>query len=131
MDFSTLLGLICGILLIALGITQNGSALSEFIHGPSMLIVFGGVIGAVFINSPIEKVVNVVKLTKNVFIKKDNDTKKIIDRIIVLANIARKEGLLALEEEAFEVNDEFLKKGILLIVDGTDPILVKNILETE
>ena len=54
-----------------------------------------------------------------------------IKQIISLSNIARKEGLLALEEAANNIDDEFLKKGVLLIVDGTDPELVRSILETE
>ena len=54
-----------------------------------------------------------------------------ITRIIELSNVARKEGLLALEEAANNIEDPFLKKGILLIVDGTDPELVRSILETE
>ena len=56
---------------------------------------------------------------------------EMITKIIDLSNVARKEGLLSLEEVASELDDEFLKKGILLIVDGTDPELVRAILETE
>ena len=55
----------------------------------------------------------------------------VINRIIELSNVARKEGLLALEEVASGLEDEFMKKGILLIVDGTEPELVRGILETE
>ena len=54
-----------------------------------------------------------------------------IQKIIDLSNIARKEGLLSLEEAAGDLEDEFMKKGILLIVDGTDPELVRGIMETE
>ena len=56
---------------------------------------------------------------------------EIIQKIIQLSNVARKEGLLSLEEAASDIDDEFLKKGILLIVDGTDPELVRAIMETE
>lgn len=56
---------------------------------------------------------------------------EIIQKIIDLSNVARKEGLLSLEEAASDIDDEFLKKGILLIVDGTDPELVRAIMETE
>ena len=59
------------------------------------------------------------------------NTPEMIQKIIELSNVARKEGLLSLEEAASDLNDEFLKKGILLIVDGTDPELVKSIMETE
>ena len=60
-----------------------------------------------------------------------NNTAEMINNIINLSNVARKEGLLSLEEAAGELDDEFLKKGILLIVDGTDPELVRAIMETE
>ncbi len=56
---------------------------------------------------------------------------EIIQKIIDLSNVARKEGLLSLEEAAGEIEDEFLKKGIMLVVDGTDPELVRAIMETE
>jgi chemotaxis protein MotA len=59
------------------------------------------------------------------------DIKAIILKIIELSNVARKEGLLSLEEAASDLDDPFLKKGILLIVDGTDPDLVRGIMETE
>jgi chemotaxis protein MotA len=59
------------------------------------------------------------------------NTQEIIQKIIDLSNVARKEGLLSLEEAAGDLDDEFLKKGILLIVDGTDPELVRAIMETE
>jgi chemotaxis protein MotA len=55
----------------------------------------------------------------------------VIRNIINLSNVARKEGLLALEEAANNIEDDFLKKGIMLIVDGTDPELVRSIMETE
>mgnify|MGYP000540488273 FL=1 len=60
-----------------------------------------------------------------------SNEKETIDSIITLSNVARKEGLLALEEAANSIEDEFMKKGVLLIVDGTDPELVRSILETE
>lgn len=59
------------------------------------------------------------------------NTVEIIQKIIDLSNVARKEGLLSLEEAASDINDDFLKKGIMLIVDGTDPELVRGIMETE
>ena len=59
------------------------------------------------------------------------DNGQVISKIIELSNTARKEGLLALEEVAQGLDDEFMKKGILLIVDGTEPELVRGILETE
>jgi chemotaxis protein MotA len=68
---------------------------------------------------------------KYVFFYSEVDAESIIKTIIDLANVARKEGLLSLEEAAQQIEDNFLQKGVLLIVDGTDPELVRNILETE
>ena len=68
---------------------------------------------------------------KSAFKKKETDLKKDIDLIINIANIARKEGLLALENSIDDLDDPFIKKGVMLIVDGADTELVKNILQTE
>ena len=66
-----------------------------------------------------------------IFKAPDLDAKSMIQKIIDLSNVARKEGLLSLEEAAGNLDDDFMKKGILLIVDGTDPDLVRGIMETE
>ena len=66
-----------------------------------------------------------------IFKTPENDMPSVIRKIIELSNVARKEGLLSLEEASAELDDPFLKKGILLIVDGTDPELVRAIMETE
>ena len=66
-----------------------------------------------------------------IFKNQANNTPETIKKIIDLSNVARKEGLLSLEEAAGDLDDAFLKKGILLIVDGTDPELVRGIMETE
>ena len=68
---------------------------------------------------------------KLIFKNETADTGEVIRNIINLSNIARKEGLLALEEAASDIEDDFLKKGIMLVVDGTDPELVRGILETD
>lgn len=130
MDRATLLGMIGGIAVLTWGIYMGGS-LSAYIDIPSFLIVFGGVIGAVFISFPFSKVIETSKILKIVFFEKQLEAEEVISTIVNLADIARKEGLLALEDSASQLKDDFLKRGILLVVDGTDPELVKSILETE
>ena len=103
----------------------------EFIHVPSILIVLGGTFAATLINYPLQSVLAVSKILKNVFMEKSKDPNEIIKILVDLAETARREGLLALEDTAYQMDDDFLKKGILLIVDGTDPELVRTILETE
>ncbi|KPU28211.1 flagellar motor protein MotP [Caloranaerobacter sp. TR13] len=130
MDLATAIGFIAGIVFIVWGISLSGS-IKTFIDAPSLVIVLGGTIAATFISYPLSKVFKTLKVVKNAFMTKNVLPIEIINEIIKLANIARREGLLALEEAAENIEDMFLKKGIVLIVDGTDPELVRNILETE
>lgn len=130
MDISTIIGLISGIVFIIVSILLNGR-LGLFVNLPSIMITFGGTFASVLISYPLNKFINSAKAIRLVFQTKEMNTGNIIQKIIELANIARKEGLLALEEAAQSMEDKFLQKGVLLIVDGTDPELVRNILETE
>jgi len=129
-DLATVLGIIGGVVLFSIAIVANGSIL-EFVHVPSMLIVLGGTFAATLINFPLPSVLEVSRILKNVFLEKTKNPDEIIRILVDLAETARREGLLALEDTAYQMDDDFLKKGVLLIVDGTDPELVKNILETE
>lgn len=130
MDLATAIGFITGIAFIVWGISLSGS-ITTFIDIPSLVIVLGGTIAATFISFPMSKVLKTLNVVKNAFMTKNISPMAMIEEIIKLANIARREGLLALEEAAEKIDDLFLKKGIILIVDGTDPELVRNILETE
>ena len=130
MDISTVLGLLLGIVFIIGGIYTTGQ-LDSYIDIPSIVIVLGGTIASTLASFPLKNFLNTSKVFKKAFLYKETSPDDVIGEIINLANIARKEGLLALEEYAEELQDEFLHKGIMLIVDGTDPELVRNILETE
>jgi chemotaxis protein MotA len=130
LDLSTIIGLISGIVLVLWGIMSAGE-LGWFWDFTSILIVIGGTIAATFIAFPLKKVLSTMKVVKKAFSNNTYETGMIINKIVSLANVARREGLLALEEAVEEIEDNFLQKGVMLIVDGTDPELVKNILETE
>ena len=130
MDISTLAGIIAGTVFIIVGILVSGN-LGSYYDLPSIMIVLGGTIAATMISYPFNRLVKFTQVTKKLFLTTEDKPQDIISRIIELANVARKEGLLALEEAAYRIDDPFLQKGILLIVDGTDPELVRNILETE
>lgn len=130
MDISTLIGIIAGMGLVLWGIMSTGQ-LGWFWSFSSALIVVGGTIAATFVAYPLNKVLETFKVVKKAFSNTDFKPGTIINEIIDLANVARREGLLALEEAVEQIQDEFLNKGVMLIVDGTDPELVKNILETE
>ena len=130
MDIATVIGLISGFVFIIGGIVTSGD-LGSFWHLPSIIIVLGGTIASTLISYPIKSFLGSFKVIKKAFLKKEVSPDEVIGDIINLANVARKEGLLSLEEFGEKIDDDFLKKGIMLIVDGTDPELVRNILETE
>ncbi|NLY74782.1 MAG: motility protein A [Firmicutes bacterium] len=130
MEFSTLIGVIGGFTLICLGIAQNGSLLG-FVDLPSIFITIGGSTMAMLVNFKFDQFKSAVKAMKHLFFPKKMDPQAVIEEIVEFAKKARREGLLALEDEIQYSNDQFLKKGIQLIVDGTDPDLVRNILEIE
>jgi len=95
------------------------------------MIVVGGTLAATLINFPLAQVVGTIKVIRIAFRNHTTEPAKIIGILVAFAEKARREGLLALEAEAEMLDEPFLKKGIELIVDGTDPELVRNILETE
>jgi len=130
MDLATITGIISGIVLFVWAIYMGGT-ISAFINIPSAMIVFGGTLAATLVNYPFSKLASLTKMIKVVFNEKPLEAQDVIKTIINLAETARREGLLALEDAAYQLKDDFMQKGILLIVDGTDPDLVRNIMETE
>lgn len=130
MDIATLIGMIAGPICIIVSILLAGRIIL-FWDIASIFIVFGGCASALLIAYPLNKFLAGLKTVQKAFSQEVLDPAELIKQINELALAARKEGLLALEEIAQKMEDEFLKKGILLIVDGTDPELVRSILETE
>ena len=131
MDIASILGFIFGFVLMIFGILSGGASILDYWDVPSVLITFGGSICGVLASYDVSSFVNGFKSFMLTFKVPAINIEGTIRSIIDLSNIARKEGLLSLEEAAAELEDPFMKKGILLIVDGTDPDLVRAILETE
>lgn len=135
MEIGMLIGLIGGLVLTLISILLNGdmqvSAIISFIDIPSFMITVGGAVTATITAFPLNKFTNALKsvgkIAKPAVIDPTNAIKEIID----LANLARREGLLALDEKAGAIEDQFLKKAVMFVVDGTDPEVVRNVLETE
>ena len=105
--------------------------LGDYVNMASIFIVFGGVIASTIVSYPMDSLKNLGKLIGNAFKAKKVDFQADIENIVKIANVARREGILALEETVNEMNDPFMQKGIMLIIDGSDPELVKSVLETE
>lgn len=134
MDLATIIGLVLCLvfILVSIALGQDGIAgVQYFLDPPSAMITFGGAFACIFASYSIKEFVNGLKSAKIAFKSSGNDVGSIIQKIIDLSNVARKEGLLSLEEAASDLDDAFLQKGVMLIVDGTDPDLVRGIMETE
>lgn len=131
MDIASLIGLIMGFLMLVYGIISNHADVMTYLNFPSAIITFGGAIFATMLSYSMQDFLNSMKSIKLIFKTSAMNTSEMIKSIIELSNVARKEGLLSLEEAAADLDEPFLKKGILLIVDGTDPDLVRGIMETE
>ena len=130
MDPATIVGIVSGVALILIAIYQGGN-LALFINIPSVMITVGGTIAATFINFPITRILKVLGVVKNAFVQKVQSPEAMIPIMVDFATRARREGILALESAAEEMDDVFLKTGIQLAVDGTEPSLVRDILDTE
>ncbi len=136
MDLATLIGILGGLVMVVFGIVYskdgvNMGNLINFVDPPSVIITIGGSITELLASYSIPDFITGLKSIKFAFKAQKFDEAETIKKIIDLSNIARKEGLLQLEEAANELDDQFMRKGVLLIVDGTDPDLVRAIMETE
>ena len=129
MDIATIGGLVAAYLLIVFGMKFEN--LAAFIDIPSIQIVLGGTVAVIFVSHPLGKVLGVIGIIKNAFFVKTHTPADTIKQLVGFAEQARREGILALEAQAHNIDDEFLKKGIQLAVDGTEPDLIKDILSTE
>ena len=129
MELTTIVGMAFGFGCIVISIYLGGS-IGSFIDMASVFITLGGTIAATVISYP-SKILKSLGAVYNCAFKKNKiNLRKDINLILDMANIARREGLLALEN--FDgMNDPFLKKGLMLVVDGTDPELIQDILEAE
>lgn len=130
MDIATLIGLV-GIfaILIASILLGDGGGIGLFINTPGLAIVVGGTLMATLIKFPFKDVLAAMKHGTKIFVSKSDKPEKLVSDAVEMSGIARKQGLLALEQHPVE--SEFLQKGIRLVVDGHDPELVRKILSTE
>lgn len=130
MDLATIVGLITGAVLLSGAIFLGGSPVI-FISAQSALIVLGGTLAGTMASFTLDDLKKIPSLLRIVTQDNELQSTEIIDVLVNFAERARREGLLALEQDVMEVDDPFLQRGVQLVVDGTDPELVRNILETK
>ncbi|GJM45526.1 MAG: flagellar motor protein MotP [Gemmatimonadota bacterium] len=130
MDLGTVVGICVGLGLVFAAIISGGGLLL-FLDVPSLMIVLGGVVATLLISFPLPVIKNVISVVARAFSSKTPSPTVILDLIIHYAEVARRDGMLALEEESEKAPDEFLKKALRLAVDGTDADLIGMILRLE
>ncbi len=130
MDIATILGIISGLGLIVAAILGNGK-LSTFIDIPSLMIVIGGTFAAIFVNFALNEVLGVMGVVRKAFTQSANSPTDIIELFVDLSKRARREGILAIDKALGTIDDEFMKNGLEMAVDGTEPETIREVMESE
>ena len=130
MDLGTVFGLI-GTWVLILWAMMAGGGLAIFIDVPSLIMVGGGSVTVVFLCFPPAYVKNMVKTVKKGFFHKSESINKLIEDMVSYAEIARRDGILSLENVTKDLDDEFIVNGIQMAVDGTDPELIEQIMNND
>jgi chemotaxis protein MotA len=132
MDKATVGGLVLGVGLLLLSVViAPGASFKAFIDYPSAAVVIGGSIAATFISFPLGTVLKLPKVLKKVFFAKQPDKAPVIALLVQFAEIARRDGILALESKTEDIDDPFILLGLQMAVDGTDGETIEKILRTE
>ena len=131
MDISSLIGAIIGVVSILIGQALEGGNIGQLLQITAALIVFGGTIGGVVLSFSKEDLIGAIIALKDVFLDKKVDFDETIAEIIRYAVKGRKEGVIALEKDAKYASDPLLMLGLQAVSDGTDPTLVRQMLETQ
>jgi len=130
MDLATIIGIISGIFLIIYSIALGGNV-SIFIHFPSILIVGGGALAAALISFRMAQFLSVIGVVKKAFFDDKTNNIELVNQIVELSKIARREGLLAIDRQVSNIEDPFFRTGMEMVVDGTEPELIRSVMETE
>jgi chemotaxis protein MotA len=131
MKASTLIGLGVAIFGLFLGPTMEGSSVFAILNPSAMLIVLCGTLGATIMGTSFDAIKNIPTLYKKTFSAEPPDLNAKVTQLVGFAEAARRDGLLALDEQIASIDDAYIKKGLQLVVDGTDPDLVADILAAE
>ncbi|HHW40695.1 MAG TPA: flagellar motor protein [Syntrophomonadaceae bacterium] len=131
MDISTVVGLIAGFAALILGFILEKGSIGALFSLSAVVIVLGGTIGATIFSFPMESLKNVPVLIKIAFKEQAYNFLALIDDIVRLADQARREGLLSLEQNLEEIQNPFLRLGLQLVIDGVEGTLLQDLLETE
>lgn len=131
MDISTIVGAIGGLFLLAKAMTSESAVAEGFFQWESIMITCGGTVCAILMAYTFDELKMIPRAVVKALRRQDYSADDTLDSLVRLAEKARREGLLALEDDLVEIDDPFLRKGIQLVVDGTDHNMVRDALETD
>jgi len=131
MDIATIGGLILGVSSIVLSYVLEGGNLSSVIQFPAIMIVIGGTVGAATVTTSFETILSIPTYLRIAMFSRSHDSLGTINRIVKMAERARREGILGLESELASIELPFFRKAIRLVIDGTEITVLRSILETE
>jgi len=131
MDLTTILGLIIGFAGLIGGFVMEDGTVGMLLKETAAMIVLGGTIGAVTASFSLEELKTLPGFFKKIFTSHRADLAATVERLVEIADKARREGLLSLETQLSEIDNEFMRHGLQLVIDGTDPELTKDMLEME
>jgi chemotaxis protein MotA len=131
MKASSAIGLAIAIGGLFMGATMEGAPVMAVLSPSAMMIVLGGTLGVTIIGTSMDRIKAIPKLVMKVFSAEVHDLRGRVDQLVGFAEKARRDGLLALDDELTTVDDEFMRRGLQLVVDGTDPDMVAEVLDSE
>jgi len=131
MDIATIGGLILAVSGIAIAFLIEGGSLGMVVQLPAMMIVILGTVGAATITTSFQTILKIPTYLRIALRGAAHDPANIVDEIVRLAERARREGILGLEDELYSIEDPFFKNALQLVIDGTEVTVLRDILETE
>lgn len=131
MDIASIIGIVLALVGILLGQALEGGSARQILQPTAALIVFGGTFGATLVNFPLRVVLAALRELTHAFIDREQHPETIIQQIVGYAVKARKEGIISLEGEAAQAEDPFIKKALIMAVDGTNPKELRHSMEME
>ena len=131
MDKSTIVGIFLAVGGIVAGLLIEGGKIAQVLQPTAAMIVFGGTLGAVMVQFPMAVVIQAFQKMAHVFLDKEQDPTLLIKELVGYAQRARKDGIVSLDAELARIEDPFLKKTLMLAVDGTDPQELRKMMELE
>lgn len=133
MDIATISGIIVGLGLVVTSVilAEGIKGFAPFLNIEAFFIVMGGTFCALLVNYPMKKVLSVFKVLKKVLSAKEEDVARIVVKLVELSQKARIRGILSLEEDLKTLDDDFMRRGVQMVVDGQDQEFIRNMLETE